>query len=82
MAPHIKSAPVEETLSLQKNSTQNNNLSGKLITDYSYAHDVKWATAITVAIFHLFGLYGLYLAFTSAKWQTTLFGKELFLKSI
>ena len=36
---------------------------------------IVYPNLITFGYWHIAGLYGLYLCFTSAKWQTTLFSK-------
>ncbi|GBN90117.1 Acyl-CoA Delta(11) desaturase, partial [Araneus ventricosus] len=39
-----------------------------------YKTQIVWRNVILFAYLHLAGLYGFYLAFTSASWKTTVFG--------
>lgn len=41
----------------------------------NYKLELDWARILLFGYFHLASLYGAYLLFTSAKWQTILFGK-------
>lgn len=40
-------------------------------------HELVWFNIIWFLFLHISSLYGLYLVFTSAKWQTNVFGKKL-----
>src|SRR3989442_1384262 len=42
-------------------------------SDKKYRWEPKWANIIYLSIVHLCAPYGLYLAFTSAKWPTIIF---------
>ena len=36
---------------------------------------ILWFNVFSIAGLHVLGLFGIYLAFTSAKWETILFGE-------
>lgn len=38
-------------------------------------YEIIYANLLTFGYWHIAGLYGLYLCFTSAKWQTIVLGK-------
>jgi hypothetical protein len=40
-----------------------------------YKLDIRWRNVIAFLYLHVFTLYGLYLVFTAAKYQTILWGK-------
>lgn len=41
----------------------------------SWRHQLVWQNIIAIGLFHLGGIYGLYLMFTSARIYTGTFGK-------
>lgn len=73
MEPRVKSATTGDKLK-PKSLVKDDNSNVKLVTDHKYTHEVHWMNFSAILTFHVLALYGVYLAFTSAKWQTNLFG--------
>ena len=40
-----------------------------------YERQIVWRNVVLMSLLHLSALYGIYLSFVSAKWQTIAFGK-------
>jgi hypothetical protein len=40
-----------------------------------FKREIVWRNVVLMSLLHLSALYGLYLCFVSAKWQTIAFGK-------
>lgn len=73
MAPNLRfSKQAEENQELTKLQTD---LIKDNINGYDeYKLEIVWRNVILMAALHLSALYGMYLMFFSAMWQTNLFG--------
>lgn len=62
-----------------KNSTSDTQSSS---TKEQVEVQIVWRNVILFAMLHLASIYSIYLMFTSAKWQTNIFGKYFWFHSI